>query len=251
MKKLLPIFLISLCLCVTAQNTEKPNTIDVGGKAEVQVPPDEVVFSLDVTNVDMDQTKAKAANDRVVKKVLDIAKKYHVLPQDVKTDYISLEKKYEYLREKDNKIFDEDGDEIGKKIYKGYEISKTVIVKLKDISKFERFFSDVVNTGITEVNSVKFQTSEIIELKKKARELAMKAAFEKANAMAGAIGQKIGKAISIVESGNVNRGYTLDGSSSNSVSIGNFSGTQTESIATFAPGAIKVEASVKVSFLLL
>ncbi len=106
-----------------------------------------------------------------------------------------------------------------------------------------------MKTGITEVDSVKFQTSKLRELKDKARELAMKAAFEKATAMSGAIGQKIGKAISIVEVSNVNRGFTLDGASNNTLIVsGSFS--ENESVATFAPGAIKVEASVKVSFLL-
>lgn len=249
MKKLLPIFVLVLCLGVSAQeNYNKPVTIDVSGTAEVQVAPDEVIFSLDVTNVDMDLQKAKTMNDETVGKVLALTKRFSVLPQDVKTDYISLDKEFEYFRDKDNKIFDEDGDEISKKTFKGYKISKTVIVKLKDIKRFEEFFSEVLKSGITEVDSVKFQTSNLRELKDKARE-AMKAAYEKATAMAGAIGQSIGKAISIVEVENVNRGYTLDGASSNTVSIGN-NFTQNESVATFAPGAIKVEASVKVSFVL-
>ncbi len=242
------------CLSVSAQENNKLFTIDVSGSAEVQIAPDEIIFSLDVTNVDMDLQKAKNLNDEIVGKVLALTKRFSVLPQDVKTDYISLDKEYEYFRDKDNKIYDEDGDEISKKTFKGYKISKTIIVKLKDISKFEEFFSEVLKSGITEVDSVRFETSKLRELKDQARELAMKAAFEKATAMAGAIGQKIGKAISIVEVENVNRGYSFSGLNSNTTvsnfrtESGNFS--QSESVATFAPGAIKVEASVKVSFLL-
>ncbi len=254
MKKLFPIFMIFLCMSVSAQDkTSEPNTIDVSGKAEVFVAPDEVVFSLDVSNIDMNLQKAKEANDETVSKVLMLTKKYSIEPKDVKTDYISFDKKYEYYRDEDNKIFDEDGDEISQKKFKGYEISKTVIVTLRDISKFERFFSEVLNVGITEINSVRFQTSKLRELKDKARELAMKAAYEKAKAMTGAIGQTIGKAISVVEGTLVNRGYTLSGIDSNSQmnvvsTSGNFS--RSESMATFAPGAIKVEASVKIRFLL-
>lgn len=249
MKKLLPVFILCLCLGVSAQENNKLFTIDVSGTAEVQVAPDEVIFSLDVTNIDMDLQKAKKMNDETVGKVLALTRRFSVLPQDVKTDYISLAKEFEYFREKDNKIFDEDGDEISKKTFKGYKISKTVIVRLKDIAKFEEFFSEVLKTGITEVDSVKFETSKLRELKDKARELAMQAAFEKATAMAGAIGQKIGKAISVVEVENVSPRYISGGVLSNTtVTSGNF--PRSESIATFAPGAIKIEASVKVSFLL-
>ena len=216
MKKLLPVFILFLCLGISAQDANnKLFTIDVSGSAEVQVAPDEVIFSLDVTNVDMDLQKAKSANDETVGKVLALTKRFSVLPQDVKTDYISLDKEFEYFRDKDNKIYDEDGDEISKKTFKGYKISKTVIVRLKDITKFEEFFSEVLKTGITEVDSVKFETSKLRELKDKARELAMKAAFEKATAMAGAIGQKIGKAISVVEVENTNPRYISGGVLSN------------------------------------
>ncbi len=249
MKKLLPLLLLILSFTVSAQ-TDKPATIDVSGSAEFQIAPDEVIFSLDVTNVDLELQTAKQMNDQTVSKVLALTKRFAILPQDVKTDYISLDKEYEYFREKDNKIYDEDGDEISKKTFKGYKISKTVIVKLKNIERFEEFFSEVLKTGITEVDSVKFETSKLRELKDKAREMAMKATYEKANSMAGAIRQTIGKAISIVEVENVNRGYISGGvlNSNTTSTVGNFS--QNESVTTFAPGAIKVEASVKVSFLL-
>lgn len=248
MKKLLPVLLLLSCIAVFAQEKNEPNTIDVSGSAEIFVAPDEVIFSLDATNVDMDLQKAKKANDEIVSKVLALTKQYSVEPQDVKTDYISLDKEYEYFRDKDNKVYDEDGDEISKKTFKGYKISKTIIIKLKDISKFEAFFSEILNAGITEINSVSFQTSKLREYKDKAREMAMKAAFEKATDMTKAIGQTIGKAISIVEGETVNRGYNSNISSNNQMTFGSFSGS--ESVATFAAGAIKIEASVKVKFLL-
>lgn len=247
MKKFLPLIILTMCLGVYSQDNSKPVTIDVSGTAEVEVAPDQVIYSLDVTNVDMDLQVAKRKNDEIVGKVLALTKRFSISPQDVKTDYISLEKKYEFIRDAKVKIYDEDGDEIGKKIFKGYEISKTVIVKLRDLSKFEEFFSEILNSGITEVNSVKFETSNLREMKDKAREMAMKAAQEKAAAMAGAIGQTIGKAISVVEVENTNRGYSMSNISANTTSaVGSF----VQSVATFAPGSIKVEASVKVSFLL-
>lgn len=238
-------------LSSSAQDIDKMPTVTVTGTAEVMVVPDEVVFSLDVTKTDKDLQVAKRANDEVVAKVLKLTRRFSVEPQNVKTDSISVEMKYESTRDPKKKIYDEDGDEIGTKIFKGYEVSKTVTVRLKEISRFEEFFSEVLKTGITEVNSVRFETSKLRENKDKARDLAMKAAREKAAALAASINQTIGKAIKITEGSSGNQNYFSSNFSSNATSnVISDSGSFTESVATFAPGAIKVEAQVTVSFLL-
>jgi uncharacterized protein YggE len=180
--------------------------------------------------------------------VLELTRRFSVLPQNVKTDYISVEMKYESIRGAKTKVYDEDGDEVGKKVFRGYEVSKTIIVTLSDISRFEEFFAEALKTGITEVNSVKFETSKLRENKDKARDLAMKAAREKAVAMTGSVGQTIGKAVKITEGNTANQNYSYAANAtSNTISAG---GTFSEGVATFAPGAIKVEAQVTVSFLI-
>jgi uncharacterized protein YggE len=233
---------------VSAQDIDKMPMITVAGTAEVQVAPDEVVFSLDVTKTDKDLQTAKRLNDETVEKVLELTRRFSVLPQNVKTDYISVEMKYESIRDAKTKVFNEDGDEVGKKVFRGYEVSKTVIVRLTDISRFEEFFAEALKTGITEVDSVRFETSKLRENKDKARDLAMKAAREKAVALTASVGQTIGKAIRITEGNTANQNYGYAANvTSNSVGVG---GTFSEAVATFAPGAIKVEAQVTVSFLI-
>lgn len=176
-KMLILCALILFCaLSVSAQDIDKMPSVTVTGTAEVMVVPDEVVFSLDVTKTDKDLQVAKRTNDEVVAKVLELTRRFSVEPQNVKTDSISVEMKYESIRDPKKKIYDEDGDEIGTKIFKGYEVSKTITVRLKEISRFEEFFSEVLKTGISEVNSVRFETSKLRENKDKARDLAMKAA---------------------------------------------------------------------------
>ena len=239
---------VYLAMAVAAQETDKMPMITVVGTAEVQVAPDEVVFSLDVTKLDKDLQTAKRLNDEAVGKILELTRRFSVEAKNVKTDYTSVEMKYQSVRDSKKKIYDEDGDEIGKKVFIGYEVSKTVTVRLTDIARFEEFFSEALKTGVSEVNSVRFETSKLRENKDKAREMAMIAAQEKATALAGAIGQTIGKAIKITEGNTANQtyGYSVNATSNTVSGGGNFS----ESVATFAPGAIKVEAQVTVSFLL-
>lgn len=233
-------------ITVAAQNLDNLPVITVSGTAEVLVEPDVVIYSLDVTKTDKDLQVAKRLNDEAVSKVLNLTRRFSIAPQNVKTDYISVEMKYESVRNPQRRVFDEDGDEIGTRVFRGYEVSKTVIVKSTDISRFEEFFSEVLKTGITEVTSVKFETSKLRENKDKARDLAMRAAREKAMAMAASVGQVIGKALKITEVNLASPPYSQN--VSNNISVGRSS---SESLATFAPGAIKIEAQVTVSFHLL
>lgn len=247
MKKLvlLMVIFLSAWLPAYSQEIDKLPTITVSGFAEVQIAPDELVFTLDVTKTNKDLQIAKRLNDETVGKVLELTKRFSVLPQNVQTTYISVEMKYESIRDVKTKVFNDDGDEIGKRVFKGYEVSKTVIVRLTDISRFEEFFAEVLKTGITEVSSVKFETSKLRENRDKAREMAMKAAKEKATAMAAALGQTIGKAVKVTEGTVGGQGFTNLQLNANSMAT---TGSFSESLATFAPGAIKVEAHVTVSF---
>lgn len=248
MKKFLSLIFVPLfAFCVAAQEIDKMPVITVSGKAEIRVVPDEVILSLDFTKLDKDLQVAKKLNDESVSKILDLTRRFGVAPQDVNTTGISVDMKYESIRDPKNRIYDEDGDEIGRKVFKGYEVSKTIVVRLRDISKFEDFFNETLKTGLTEVNSVSFETSKLREIKDQARDMAMKAAKEKATAMAASINQTIGKAVKITE-GTVSNQYYSNLSANSNVRASVV--TVTENLATFSPGTIKVEADVTVSFLL-
>jgi uncharacterized protein YggE len=243
------IFLSAILLCLAfssqAQEIDKLPMITVTGTAEVLIAPDEAVYSIDVTKTNKDLQTAKRLNDESVGKILALTRRFSISPQNVQTTQIAVDMKYESIRDPKTRIFSDDGDEIGKRIFKGYEVSKTVTVRLTDLSRFEEFFAEVLQTGVSAVNSVRFETSKLRENKDRAREMAMKAAKEKATAMAAAVGQNIGRAIKITE-GNVG-GQPVFNYSANSNAIAT-TGVFTESLVTFAPGAIKIEAQVTVSF---
>jgi len=219
--------------------------ITVSGSAEVLIAPDEVVCSLDFIKTNKDLQTAKRLNDESVGKILELTRRFSISPQNVQTTQISVDMKYESIRDPKTRIYSDDGDEIGKRVFRGYEVSKTVTVRLTDISRFDAFFAEALQTGVSSVNSVRFETSKLRENKDKAREMAMKAAKEKATAMAAAVGQNIGRAIKVTE-GNVG-GQPYMGYAANSNTTGT-TGVFTESLVTFAPGAIKIEAQVTVSF---
>jgi hypothetical protein len=231
-----------------AQDLDKQATITVTGSAEIRVPPDEVMISIDVQKLHKNLPTAKKLNDETITKILDLTRRFAVQKENVQTNYITVDMLYDVASEYGKRLYDADGVE--KRIFQGYNVSKTVIVRLTEISRFEDFFSELVKTGLSEVKNVTFGTSKLRENRDKAREQAMKAAKEKATAMAAAIGQSIGKAVNITEhSSSPYSGFPAQ------QNVMNFSGSgsgtsEYEGSGTFAPGTIKVNAQVSVTFLL-
>jgi uncharacterized protein YggE len=214
-------------------------TISVTGTAEILVVPDEVVFSLRVSKSDKNLQIAKSQNDVNVKKILDLTRRMTIPARDVKTDFISVSEKFDRVKLK--------GDDEFQNIFAGYTVSKTVVVKLTDISKFEEFFSEVIKIGVSQVSNVVFLSSQLRKYKDQSRAMAIRAAREKAEGIVKEIGQTIGKAISIEEK-DVD-GYRSPNSniSSNSFSI---SDDREDDADTLAIGTISVKAQVEVEFLL-
>ena len=191
--------LLTIAIALTAGNAFAQNAVDrplitVSGQAEMRVPPDEVVFTLEVESVDKDVMAAKKKTDESVKQVFALARDNKVNTDDVQTSYISVEPKY-------------NTDDLGygderrgvKRVFLGYAVSKTIAIRLKDISRFDPLLSDVLKAGVTKVSNVEFRDSQIRKHRDQARAMAIKAAQEKAKLLAREIGQTIGPAYSIME----------------------------------------------------
>lgn len=237
-----------------AQDLDKTPQIAVTGNAEVFVEPDEANISLDITKTDKDLSVAKKQNDETTAKILEVTRRFNIPAQNVNIRNISVEIKNKIIRDPKKPVYDEDGDLTGEKIFVGYEVSKTVGIKFTDLKKFEELFAELLKTGVTEVNSVSFETSKLRQYKDQARDMAIKAAKEKATAMAGAIGQTIGKAIRITEGtiSNSTLNYSNISANSNAVNFRSTPAVETVStnVGSFSPGTITVSAQATVVFTL-
>ncbi len=242
MKKLLQLTAAVLLFSVHtfAQNAVEPPLITVTGQAEVRVQPDEVVFTLGVESVDKDMLAAKKRTDDSVKAVLAIAKRNEIKPEDVQTSYISVQPKY------NTDDLDYDQRRAVKREFIGYQVSKTVAIILRDISRFDSLLSDVLKAGVTHLSNVEFRDSKIRQHKDQARAMAIKAAREKADLLARQIGQSIGPAYSITESGVIPYGVTNVAQNVSGGVLGRVANDESES--AIAPGSISVTAQVSVSF---
>jgi uncharacterized protein YggE len=223
-----------------AQNTAEPPLITVSGQAEVRVAPDEVVFTLGVEFVDKDMLAAKKRTDDSVREVLAIAARNNIKPADVQTSYISVQPKY------NTDDLEYSARQSVKREFVGYQVSKTVAVILRDISRFDTLLSDVLKAGVTRLSNVEFRDSQIRQHRDQARVMAIIAAQEKAKLLTRNIGQSIGPAYSIREG--TFTPYSTNNFSQNATSVAGSAGADSGSDGAIAPGQISVTAQVTVSF---
>jgi uncharacterized protein YggE len=165
---------------------QEPRLITVTGDAEVRVVPDEVILTLGVETWDKNMELAKRQNDEIVARVLALATDFGIAPEHIQTDYVGIEPRYRngYYEERD---------------FIGYFVHKTVEITLRDLEKFEDLLADVLEAGVNYVHGIQFRTTELREHRDEARALAIRAAKEKAEALAGELGQEVGDPILIQE----------------------------------------------------
>ena len=215
---------------VVAQTQNQQPLITVSGQAEVLVVPDEAVFKMSAVTVDKNLLQAQAKNDEKVKNVLGLARKYGVPGNLVQTGHISLEERYS----------DEEATH-KPQVFLGYAVTKKIAIVLRDVSNVEALLGDIFKSGITRIEDVEFRSTQVRKYKDQARAMAIKAAQEKAAALAHEIGQTIGKAYTISEVGYNNSG--LNNNYSTAVVT-----TDSDDESTIALGQISISARVLVSF---
>jgi uncharacterized protein YggE len=185
------------CNAAEAQTASLANavnrTLSVNGEATVRVVPDQVQISMTAENRASDLMAAKEQNDQAVKALVEYATKtLGIEARHVQTDFITVEPKYRNCN---------DSDEIAGKCdplqITYYTVRKGIQICLKDISQYEGLVTKAMSLGVNHIDNVEFTTTELRKHRDKAREMAAKAAFEKAEALATTLGMKVGKPITI------------------------------------------------------
>jgi uncharacterized protein len=217
--------------------------ITVTGEAVVNVIPDKIVISLGIETWETDIVVAKQRNNEILKKTTAVMKELGVPEKEMQTDHLSIEPRWK--------------SEYRKEDFIGYFIRNTLVVTLTDAAKVEELVTRVLQAGVNYIHGIDFQTAEFKKYREQARELALRAAKEKADKMAAVLGQSVGAPIQINENydGSPWRywsswsgwGYSRNQGMIQNV-IQNVQGGSGEMSETIALGKISIRASVAVTF---
>jgi uncharacterized protein YggE len=162
-----------------AQFAPPPPQINVSGSAEVKVAPDEIRLSVGVETRDQNLDVARQQNDERIAHALAFLKGAGVKDKDVQTDFISVVPDYDYNSSHVKPV--------------AYIVRKSIEIRVIAITNFEGIVTGLLTNGVNYVQGIDFRTAQLRKYRGQAREMAIKAAKEKADAMASALGVKRGK----------------------------------------------------------
>jgi uncharacterized protein YggE len=218
--------------------------LTVSGTTELAVAPDEAWVHLGVVSFFSTMESSIEDNDKRIKAILSVVRQgavggspaspgFGIDAADIATTHMNLSETDRY-------------DGPGKQV-RGWEVSRSLVVRVRRLDRLETLLQAVINAGATHLRDVHFTHSQLGDKKGEARVAAMKAARDKANAMAAAIGQKVGKAVTVTEQNNGSRVATFSDYSNAVVNAG---GTALEG-ETIAAGRVRVSVAVEIAFELL
>ncbi|HAO28825.1 MAG TPA: SIMPL domain-containing protein [Chryseobacterium indologenes] len=169
LKHFLLIGILTLGSFASAQEVKK-NGIEVTGVAEMEVEPDEIIFSI---GIKADNKNDLADNE---KKLFEILKSAGVKNEDIK-----FKSMYQNINSKTAKF------------------SKNYQFKIGTKSNISKIFEDLNQKWVSSLNIAEVKSTKIADFRKAVKINALKAAKEKADYLLESMGKKTGSALEIVE----------------------------------------------------
>lgn len=191
MKKIMMLMIMGMVITGAAAQPafQEKRVIQVIGEAEHEVTPDIVYISISLKEYFRDNNnRRKITIDVLEKQLYDAAMKAGVKPEDFMINNISS---YNYDWNKSKKD-------------PGFLAAKQYRIKVSNLNAINGMFDAVDPQGIQYSNVDEYDYSNKKELEKELKIQAMQNAKEKADYLSEAVGDKIGKALSIHEGGHVN-----------------------------------------------
>lgn len=170
------------------RSDERIYTITITGEGKVTAIPDIAQISLGLRTESKTVAVAQRENTDKMNNIISTLGKLGVDKEDIKTSNYNIFPRYDYIRDKGQ-------------ILRGYEVSQSVIVKIRNLESVGEVIEAVGSLGANNVSGLNFTIDEPEELRQQARIKALENATEKAKTLAKVAGVKIGKLVSFNEGG--------------------------------------------------
>lgn len=160
-------------------------SISVSGTGIINVVPDKAIIKLQVEHQGESASQTKKMVDEGIDGIIKFCRKKRIASNDVQSKRIQLHKNYNYQ----------------KKQYE-FRASQAIHIVLRDLRDFDNLMEGLMDTGVNRIDGVQMLSTKQGDLMRKARIRAIQDAKQKAEDYAHALGQKVGKAITISEYSN-------------------------------------------------
>ena len=183
---LIAVLALAAGVCPAQDEKQERPFITVSGASEVRVAPDQVELRVGVQARSEDVGAMVEQQRLQIKRAIALALKHGVEEKNIQTAYLRIDP----FREERSGGF-------GWRDY--YYVHRDLTITLTPPAQFDALLSELIQSGVNVVSRVQFKTTQLRKYKDQARAQALAAAQEKAAAMAGRLGRKIGKVYSIEE----------------------------------------------------
>ena len=219
-----------------ADNTPPP-LVTTTGNSEVKVVPDlaDLRFDIELRNTNLKTALAQEAEK--MSQLVAALKAAGIGERDLQTTQVTINPVYQQ----------ENGTYAETAKIAFFSVSQTVGCTLRDIQKITAITTRAIDAGANRVSGVTLRTSRLRQYRDQARVMAVKAAKEKALALAGELGSKVGKPHSITEQSSEIPTLLLGNSFAQNVAA---APGDSGSNSAFEPGTISISATVTVAFVL-
>ena len=222
-------------------------TITTEGDAQILVAPDQVEIVAGIETNEVALADARNENAKRARAILAAAKKLGVADGDSKTDFFRVEPNYKQ-------------DNIGGTMHSigppiRYWVRSNVSILLKDPSKYEELLVAILDAGATHIHRTAFSTTQLKKYRDQARDLAVKAAIQKAKDLVASAGLQIDpKPINISVRGvwdTSSYGYWGGGGPNEYMSQNRVTASEAPGAGSVSLGRISVSAAVSLTFKLI
>ncbi|HEX8913720.1 MAG TPA: SIMPL domain-containing protein [Humisphaera sp.] len=178
---------------VQQQEQAQKASISTSGDAVIYVKPDEVALTFGVESFDAKLDKAKADNEAAAAKLIKAVKEVGVAEKDIQTDQLQVEVRYADSSHPVRGV-------------EGYIARRGYCATLRDVKLVDKLVDAVLKNGANQLGGLDFRTTQLRKFRDQARKMAIKAAREKADLLAGELGVQVGAPRTITE-GAIYSGY--------------------------------------------
>jgi uncharacterized protein YggE len=179
--------LVLAAASVRAADPLPPRSVTVSGESAIFVTPDEVLLSIGVETFDPSLEAARQQNDQHSRRLLAAIKDLGVEEKHLQTDDLRVE-----IRYRSGEPF---------RGVEGYVARREYTITLKDPKLTERAVDAALRSGANLLLGIEYRTDELRKHRDEARRMATRAAREKAQLLAGELGEQVGRPRAISEAG--------------------------------------------------
>jgi uncharacterized protein YggE len=163
------------------------DTITISGEGKVTARPDIARVEIGVISEGADVPSTQRQNTEQTNAIIASLQASGISDDDIQTSNYQVFPQYDYNE--------------GRQTLRGYRVSQSLSVKVRDLSKIGDVLADSGELGSNEIHGVTFDVDDPSALEAEAREEAIKDAKEKADILAKSLGVNVVRIVSFYEEG--------------------------------------------------